>query len=195
MPGTYGQDEELNNYWEAVRRDDPGAYAQVHAILYPLLYRYALAILSDEALAEDAVQEVFIRIWSKKASIGTTRNLRAFFFTALRRHCLNQLRSLRMLQVLPSPGPDIEFSPEDILISEESREIRRETITRYLNQLPRRQKEAVYLRYYEALSYEEIAVIMKVNYQSVVNLVFKAIARLREWLGHMPLWWLLLQVF
>ncbi|MGE7773641.1 RNA polymerase sigma factor [Chitinophaga sp. NPDC101104] len=195
MSDTYDHDEELNSHWDAVLLGDAAAYAQVHARLYPLLFRYGLAILGDGDLADDAVQEVFIRIWTKKSAIGPTRNLRAFFFASLRRHCLNQLRSLKTLQVLTAPGPDIEFSPEDIIISEESAAARRNAIAQYLNQLPRRQKEALYLRFYESLSYDEIAAIMKVNYQSVVNLVHKAIAQLRKWMGHLPLWWLLWQVF
>jgi RNA polymerase sigma factor (sigma-70 family) len=48
-----------------------------------------------------------------------------------------------------------------------------------LNELPARQKEAIYLRYYEDMEYKQIAEIMNVNYQSVLNLIQKALNKLR----------------
>jgi RNA polymerase sigma factor (sigma-70 family) len=49
-----------------------------------------------------------------------------------------------------------------------------------LNKLPKRQKEAIYLKYYSELKTAEIAEIMNINYQSVVNTLHKAIKSLKE---------------
>lgn len=190
MPGTYDQGEDLTSYWEAVLQEDTRAYAHIHSHLHPVLFRYALAMLGDESLAEDAVQEVFIRVWYRKKETGSLRNVRAFFFIALRRQALNQLRGIRPMQILPGEEPDIEFSPEDIIIAAEQQTEQQLKLSQYLNQLPKRQKEVIYLRFYEELSYPEIAEIMKVNYQSVINLAHKAIAQLRNLMGQAPLWWL-----
>lgn len=195
MPDTYGQAGDLAGCWTAVRAGDSRAYAHIHSQLHPVLYRYAFAMLGDEDLAQDVVQELFIRIWFKKEMIGELHNVRAYFFTALRRSTLNQLRGLRSLRILPPGDPDIEFSVEDILIGEEEQSALRERLSRYLNELPRRQKEVIFLRFYEELPYSEVAVIMKVNYQSVINLAHKAIAQLRLLMGQTPLWWLFLYLF
>lgn len=192
MPDTYDQGNDLTGYWSNVLQGDTRAYARIHGQLHPVLYRYALAMLGSGELAEDAVQEVFIRIWYKKERIGELKSVRAFFFTAIRRQALNQLRGLRNLQILTANEPDIEFSPEDILIEQEDQEEKKARISQYLNQLPRRQREVIYLRFYEELSYTEIADIMQVNYQSVINLAHKAITQLRGWMGNIPLWWLIL---
>lgn len=195
MPDTYDQAGDLTSYWTAVRTGDSRAYAHIHSKLHPVLYRYAFAMLGDEDLAQDVVQELFIRIWFKKENIGELQNVRAYFFTALRRSALNQLRGLRSMQILTPGEPDIEFSPEDILIGEEEQAALRERLSRYLNELPRRQKEVIFLRFYEELPYSEVAAIMKVNYQSVINLAHKAIAQLRTLMGQTPLWWLFLYFF
>lgn len=195
MPDAYEQGEDLTSSWHTVLQGDARAYARIHGQLHPVLYRYALAMLGNEDVAQDAVQEVFIRIWYKKETIGQLQNVRAFFFTALRRQALNQLRGLRSLQILPGTEPDIEFSPEDIIIEQEHATERQLKISQYLNQLPRRQKEVIYLRFYEELSYTEIAEIMKVNYQSVINLAHKALTQLRSMMGQIPLWWLFLHLF
>ncbi|SIO49552.1 RNA polymerase sigma factor [Chitinophaga niabensis] len=195
MPDAYEQGEDLTGPWQLVLQGDARAYAGIHGRLHPVLYRYALAMLGNEDVAQDAVQEVFIRIWYKKETIGLLQNVRAFFFTALRRQALNQLRGLRSLQILPPSEPDIAFSPEDILIEQEHEAERQSKISQYLNQLPPRQKEVIYLRFYEELPYTEIAEIMKVNYQSVINLAHKALTQLRGMMGHIPLWWLFLYFF
>lgn len=192
MPDTYDHQDDLTGLWNAVLQQDTRAYARIHGQLHPVLYRYAFAMLDDEALAQDVIQEVFIRIWYKKESIGPLNSVRAFFFTAVRRQALNQLRGLKALQILPASEPDIAFSAEDILIEQEDEAERKTKIGQYLNQLPRRQREVIYLRFYEELSYTEVAAIMQVNYQSVINLAHKAIAQLRELMGHIPLWWLVL---
>lgn len=195
MPDTYDQAGDLTGHWTAVRAGDSRAYAHIHGQLHPVLYRYAFVMLGDEDLAQDVVQELFIRIWHKKENIGELQNVRAYFFTALRRSALNQLRGLRTLQILPPSEPDIEFSPEDIVIGQEEEAALRVRLSHYLNQLPKRQKEVIFLRFYEELSYAEVADIMKVNYQSVVNLAHKAITQLRALMGKTPLWWLFLYVF
>jgi RNA polymerase sigma-70 factor (ECF subfamily) len=192
MPDTYDQAGDLTDYWTAVRAGDSRAYGHIHSQLHPVLYRYAFAMLGSEELAQDVVQELFIKIWFKKEQIGELQNVRAYFFTALRRSALNQLRGLRTLRILPPEEPDIAFSPEDILIGEEEQSALQLRMSRYLNELPKRQKEVIFLRFYEALPYTEVAEIMKVNYQSVVNLAHKAITQLRLLMGQMPLWWLLL---
>lgn len=191
MPDTYDQAEDLTGYWAAVRAGDSRAYAHIHGQLHPVLYRYAFAMLGSDELADDVVQELFIRIWYKKDSIGELHNVRAYFLTALRRSALNQLRGLRTLQILPPGEPDIVFSPEDIIISGEVQAALRERLGKYLNELPKRQKEVIYLRFYEELPYADVAGIMKVNYQSVINLAHKAITQLRALMGNVPLWWLL----
>lgn len=53
-------------------------------------------------------------------------------------------------------------------------------LSKSLNKLPKRQKEAIYLKYYTGLNAKEIAEIMEINYQSVVNLIHKGIKSLKE---------------
>lgn len=183
MSGTYDPAQNLGSHWEKVLQGDARAYSHLHDALHPVLYRYALAMLADEGLAADVVQELFIRLWFKKESIGPLRNVKAFFMTALRRQTLNQLRSLRLLLVALPAGPDIAFSQEDILIAAEQEASLRQRIAGILNRLPRRQKEVIYLHYYEGLSYDEIAGIMGIHYQSVINHAHKAILQLRKEMG------------
>jgi RNA polymerase sigma factor (sigma-70 family) len=195
MSDIHDQEALLNSYWKEVQQGDARAYSRLHEQLHPLLYRYAWAMLNDGELAADVIQDLFIKLWFRKERTGAIRNVKAFFLTALRRQTLNQLRSLKRLHITVPQEPDIVFSAEDIIIEEERHAGRREKISGYLNQLPKRQKEVIYLYFYEGLSYDEVAAVMNINYQSAVNLAHKAIKQLRGSIGGMPCWPLFLAPF
>lgn len=176
------QKELLFNLWQQVLPGDENALSRIHAILYNELFNYASHMLDDAALADDAIQEIFIKAWTRRLHIGVVDNVKAYFFTMLRRHNINQLKSLKLqaIRINNSYEPDMSFSPEDIIVSREQEAALQSRLQLLLNQLPRRQKEVVYLKYYDNLNYEEIGQIMDINYQSVINLVFKAIQFLKK---------------
>jgi RNA polymerase sigma factor (sigma-70 family) len=146
------------------------------------LYDYALKLLQDSELADDAVQELFVKIWVKRRVIGTLRKVKPYFFTALRRQILNQLRNLQLreLRIGALPRPDIDFSPEEIVVRNEEYLSLQTKIAALLNELPKRQKEVIYLHYFEEMDYAQIAEVMGIHYQSVLNLTQKALQKLRQ---------------
>jgi RNA polymerase sigma factor (sigma-70 family) len=175
--------DDLQQCWNSVLADDTDALRLIHESLYSSLHHYAKGMLKDEALADDAIQEIFIKAWTQRHKIGNLQHVKAFFFTMLRRHNLNQLRSIKTrmvhLGLFTSAQNDIEFSPEEIVVYGEYQKEGKARIGQLLNQLPKRQKEVIYLKYYEELEYKDISAIMKINYQSVVNLSFKALQFLK----------------
>jgi hypothetical protein len=64
---------------------------------------------------------------------------------------------------------DIQFTKEELITNQETESYKKKNIEVLLNKLPKRQKEAIYLKYYSELKTAEIAEIMNINYQSVVN--------------------------
>jgi len=182
--------DNLQQCWESVLAGDTDALRVIHEHLYASLHHYAKSMLKDEALADDAIQDIFIKAWTQRDKIGKLQHVKAFFFTMLRRHNLNQLRSFKTrllhLGLLTSSQDDIEFSPEDIVVRSEAENEDKARIGLLLNQLPKRQKEVIYLKYFEELDYKDIAVIMKINYQSVVNLAFKALQYLKTAIQKSP---------
>jgi RNA polymerase sigma factor (sigma-70 family) len=172
----------LTEWWRQSLEGDPHAFHSLHRELFDGLFNYALKLLQDEDLAGDAVQELFVRLWTRRASIGPLRRVKPYFFTALRRQILNQLRnvSLRERLITRIGEPDIDFSPEEIVVRSEDRESLRHKIAVLLNGLPKRQKEVIYLHYFEDMDYAQIADVMGINYQSVLNLTQRALQKLRS---------------
>ncbi|HXB31929.1 MAG TPA: sigma-70 family RNA polymerase sigma factor [Puia sp.] len=174
--------DQLPQWWMLTLEGDPDAFHSIHGELFRGLYDYALKLLQDGQLAEDAVQELFVKVWVKRAAIGPLKKVKPYFFTALRRQVLNQLRNRqsRELRLGLMPRPDIEFSPEEIVVRDEEYSTLQARIAAVLNELPKRQKEVIYLHYFEELDYTQIAEVMGIHYQSVLNLTQKALHKLRS---------------
>ncbi|HXB94502.1 MAG TPA: sigma-70 family RNA polymerase sigma factor [Puia sp.] len=168
--------------WEKSLEGDEAAFRDIHRVLFKGLYNYALKILQEGELAGDAVQDLFVKVWVRRVQIGAIKKVKPYFFTALRRQVLNQLRNLhqRELQISGLPRPDIEFSPEEIVVRNEEYEHLQHKIAVLLNELPRRQKEVIYLRFFEEMDNAQIAEVMGIHYQSVLNLTQKALQKLRS---------------
>lgn len=174
--------EVLRIWWQQSVKNDTVAYGRIHAALFQGLYYFATKLLNDEELANDAIQDLFIKIWNNRSSIGELQKVKPYFYTALRRQVLNQLRDLklRQLKITMSVQPDIEFSQEEILIKKEEDNGLKEKILELLNALPKRQKEVIYLHYFENMSLTQITEVMDINYQSVLNLKQRAIQHMRS---------------
>jgi RNA polymerase sigma factor (sigma-70 family) len=174
--------DQLYDWWLQALEGDTHAFRRIHGELFGGLYDYALKLLQDSELADDAVQELFVKLWIKRGAIGTLRKVKPYFFTALRRQILNQLRNLQLreLRIGSLPRPDIDFSPEEIVVRNEEYLSLQNKIAALLNELPKRQKEVIYLHYFEEMDYAQIAEVMGIHYQSVLNLTQKALQKLRQ---------------
>jgi len=173
--------DQLSMWWQQSLEGDSHAFYYIHRELFKGLYNYALKLLQDNDLANDAVQELFVKVWVKRSRIGKLQKVKPYFYTAIRRQIINQLRNLQLreLKISRIPRPDIDFSPEEIVVKNEEYLSLQKKISELLNELPKRQKEVIYLHYFEEMDYAQISDIMGINYQSVLNLTQKALQKLR----------------
>lgn len=168
--------------WVQAASGSQDAYALIHRSLYPSLYHYLLSMVKDEETADDIIQDVFVKIWTKKEQIGYIKNVKAYFFTVARSMAVNYFRKqkVEMERLEQVHDFEIEFNREDIIVASETDIALKQAITNALNNLPARQREIVYLKFYEDMDYFKIAEVTGIRYQSVVNHVFRAIQTLRS---------------
>ena len=115
----------------------------------PRLYRYALLLLANRAAAEDAVQEAFVQLGRAMQKRPDVEASFGYLATIVRNECYTSLRKRR--RRAEDPGPLIErASPE---ATEEERMI----LDAALRALPAEQREVVYLKVFEGLTFQEIA--------------------------------------
>lgn len=139
--------------------------------LAPTLYRTAFFMLESEADAEDAVQEVFLKLWDTRDSLDGIRSPKAYSITLLRNLCLDRIRRARHLsfpEQLPEPeAPHLQDDEMDA-------RMRLDKVLEAVKSLPERQREILILRTVEGLSYEEIAQRTGMNYLTLRVLLSRA---------------------
>lgn len=167
--------------WKKFKSGDEGAFSALYRHHYASLYFYALKSTGSAPQAQESVQDLFVTLWNRRERLGDVQQVKPYLFKALR-SILRRLptRHNDPLSDASEAGRAMSFSPEDFLIKQEDDAYRQDTLARLLNGLPPRQREAVYLKYYEDLSYQQIAEVLHINYQSVVNLVYQAFKELKK---------------
>lgn len=145
-----------------------GSFESTYRSLWAPLVRLAWAMTGSRAVAEDIVQEVFLRaepVWAEVAS--PRAYLRASVVNAVRSR---QRRRLLELRHRP-PGREATHIPE------------MDELWPVLIRLPARQRDALALRYYEDLSLEEVARLLGCPLGTAKSLVHRGLAALRRELG------------
>lgn len=173
----------LLNLWQQSRAGDSLAFCQLADRQYRTLFNYATSYTSDREFIKDSIQELLIHIWEKRETIHI-QFVSIYFLKALRNQLLQEFRRNNASRPLLDIDEMDELSDYQTIETEiEKNEVysKNQVMVRTaINDLPRRQKEAVFLKYFEGMDNEQIADFMHVNRQSVANLLFKAISALKS---------------
>ena len=165
--------------WESFREGNREAFATLFSAHYELLYRYGGKFTSDDHLLEDSIQELFIELWQAKTRTPVV-SVRAYLLKSLKYKLLKTYRKSRDIVPLVDGETAFEWSHESFLIAGEEDNEKKRRVLKALAQLTGRQKEIIYLKYYQNLSYDEVSEIMNINYQVARNLLYQAIRSLKN---------------
>ncbi|GAB3329308.1 sigma-70 family RNA polymerase sigma factor [Larkinella ripae] len=170
-------------YWQAIRMGDKAALGALATRHYRPLFHYCTRFTTNHALIEDCLQDLFLDLWEKKSTLTAVRSVKAYLFTAIRHNMLHRVRRDHLFTTLEetNESEDPVFNPENRLLTHEYEQTQNDLLKQSLDRLPRRQREAIYLRYYEELSYEEIASVMGLTRQVVANYLQHALETLRKY--------------
>jgi RNA polymerase sigma factor (sigma-70 family) len=177
---TLRQEEDLL-LWQQFRAGDAFAMGVLAKKFYSPLFHYGTKFTKEAVLIEDCIQEVFLRLWDRRESLGDTPSPKFYLFKALRHQLIkSQQRQHKKGEPLNwETEASSEENAEQQLIQQEQLDITYHNLQAFVADLPKRQQEALYLRYYENLSYEDIALIMGIHSQSVANLLQNSLKSLR----------------
>ena len=178
--------EQTNNSTETLlasfQAGNMAAFSQLYDLHINILFNYGLKLTIDKELLKDCIHDIFVKLYTKKDELGTIDNLRSYLFISLKNKLCDELR--RRMYMSDTAVEEVSISTptdvEDDYMEEEQRKNEFSLVRRLLDQLSPRQREALTLYYIEEKKYEDICVIMDMNYQSVRNLVCRSLNRLRE---------------
>jgi RNA polymerase sigma-70 factor (ECF subfamily) len=175
-PGQGGNVEEV--WIRQARQGDQEAFARLVELYQRPVFNLCYRMIGDAAGAEDAAQETFVRAYTRLASYDPNRKFSSWLLAIAAHYCIDQLRRRRFNlvdwddtpdsegNVMPDPSP----APEEIILRHETeREVRQ-----LLNVLPPDYRAAIILRYWQQLSYEEIAETLHLSLPAVKSRLFRA---------------------
>jgi RNA polymerase sigma factor (sigma-70 family) len=182
--------EKINNrgeedlLWKKMKAGDQQSFSVIFRFYYPKLYVYGLKLIPFQDLVRDQIQELFINIWQNREGLGDISNLKAYLLTSLRRRLFhsrlkrNDTESIENFSEKDQQSwffETAEFFDSDLISSGV-----REQLIKNLNSLPANQREIIFLRFSNQLTYKEIADIVQIREQSIKNNMPKILQKLGE---------------
>lgn len=172
--------------WRLFKSGNRKVFAWIYENQVDRLYNYGMQFLCDKQTVADAIQDLFVEIWNRREHLGHTDNIRYYLMRSLRRKLSVFQKEQNRWQFDSFPGLGLlagilnRHSMDEYYLLEKPEDEMRERMNRAVDLLPLRQKEAIFLVYYEKMPYEEVATIMNVNIKTVYNLVWRGIEHLRK---------------
>jgi RNA polymerase sigma factor (sigma-70 family) len=154
------------------------------------LFNYGMHNCRDRELVKDCLQELFARLWSKRETLGVAGSVNYYLFKSFRRLLISRIMANRKFTLPFQGNPDsmFEFIPstEESIIAGETKKQQLELLKLSFDALTKRQREAIFLKFFNELSYHEVSSIMEVHVDSVYNLISKALTVLKKKLKDNP---------
>ena len=173
---------ELAELLSRVRAGNADAWGELYREFAPAIFRFCRRALPAREDAEDATNEVFMKVRQKLGTYDSSRPFTAWLYKVASNHCWDMLRRRRIRQDLETG--DVETLPlehpdpgqlEQLQAEHTSKEVRAG-----LDKLPDRARMALVLRYFSDMSYDEIAETLGVRRAFVGVLLLRARHQLRE---------------
>ena len=166
---------------EFVAGDDK-AYSTLYNLFATDLYAFGLSLRANTELIEDAIHDIFVEIYAHRQNLEKVDNLKFYFIAAFR----NRLFYLIKKESRTSEITEANFQGmnerdyQEEWIERETESEKQLLLKRLFKELNEHQREALYHRFVEGLSCEEVAELMNINYQSAKNLIHRAIKKLKS---------------
>jgi RNA polymerase sigma factor (sigma-70 family) len=174
--------------WHSFKQGNWEAYTSLYNDYYSLLNNYGYKFTRNNNLIEDAIHDLFVRLWTTRSNLGNPVSVKNYLLKSLRNTLLRKIKTENKYTGIDSEdypfGFEVSYNNQPGLVIEEKEF--REKVKAVINTLPPRQKEIIYLRFYEGLSYDEIADIMSISVNSTYKLLYKALENLQQTLGTSP---------
>jgi len=168
--------------WINFVKGDKATFAYLYNKYIQELYNYGFKICRDEELVKDCIQEVFVNIYLNRENLSQPKNIKFYLMLALKRVVIKKMvqkrKNIYHDDFEPFFEPDLSI--ESNIVTQEGAEEQKAQMKELLDNLPSKQKEAVYLRFVEGLDYEEISEVLKVTIESARKQIYRAVKSMRD---------------
>lgn len=175
------QDTLTNQLLAEFVNGDISAFSKLYNLHVNMMYNYGCRLTSDMELLKDCIQDVFIKIYNKQSELDTVLNFKSYLFISLKNKLCDESRkrvhlsdiSVDELDILSSDNIEKDYIAAEKIIHTNT------FVAKMLDKLSPRQRTAIEMYYIEEQKYEDICLVMQMNYQSVRNLIHRGMSKLR----------------
>jgi RNA polymerase sigma-70 factor (family 1) len=165
---------------------DEATFNELYALHEAKLYRFAYSLLDDREVAQEIVNDVFLKIWIGRQNLDQIRNLQVYLYVLIKNACLNHIRSvsskkIKELQLTESYYFHLSVDPSQLLISKELQV----KVLQAVNCLPPRCKLIFKMVKEDDLSTNEVADILGLSNKTVFAQLAIALKKLDDVLGNL----------
>jgi len=183
--------ENQNSIWRLIKSGDRNAFQKLYEMHFKDLLKYGKYLCSQDAVVEDAIHDVFVSLYNYRKKLAENVNIKHYLFSCLRRQLLKSNKNKLFISTdnpaeFDQVTDQVDCKEISIMNSESDREILL-ALKKEVEQLTEHQREVIYLRFVQDLSYEEIAKVMGISVNSSRTLLYRAIKLLRSKLSELDL--------
>jgi len=163
-----------------LREGDESAFAQIYHQHKKALCYFALRYLKDKTLAEDALQEVFVKLWKRRDKLDPELSIKGFLFTCMKHHVLNTIRSdetrIRNAALATmDTRQDTNFTEQDVALLES-----KSLLEKAIQTLSKSKEEIFRLSFEKGYSNREIAAQLNISEHTVRSQLSQSTRFLKE---------------
>ena len=164
---------------EKLAESDQGAFSSIFKAYYKDLVMFALTFLKDSGDAEEAVQEIFVRLWEKRRELKLHGSLKSYLLKSVQNYCLDDIRRRNVREhyagEMETQSLHVNDTEEYILYSDLLNQL-----DQVLTQMPDEVAQTFRMNRFDGMKYQEIAQQLNVSVRTVESRISKALRILHQ---------------
>jgi len=169
--------------WKQISQGDAQAFHSLYHTYFDDLYLFGQKLCANNDLVQDTLQKLFLYIWDTRSTMVAPKHTKAYLFRSFRNNLVREIKREQQISGLAIDQLPVDI-PDAVPSEEHTEEHAR--LQAALSQLPAREREVLHLRFYQGIGNKEVSDIMGISYQSVSNLLQRAIKHLKTLIQQQP---------
>lgn len=171
--------------WSQFKNGDRNAFARIYELYITDLISYGTKLCSRQETLKDTIQDLFVELWHSRENLTEPDSIQFYLLKSLRYKLIRsekQLYQQNSIAIVNNnySADELQEPVESAIIERETSDSKTRVLQKAINSLSKRQQEVIQLRFYQGLTNEQIAELMHMNYQSVSNLIYSSLVRIKK---------------
>jgi RNA polymerase sigma factor (sigma-70 family) len=170
--------------WNAFRGGSREAFDFIFKQEAAPLLAYGTKFTSDQDMVLDSIQDLFVELWNRRHNLGATTSIRFYLLRSLRRRIVKSIHGAQRFEAVAEDmlrlQDRVNFSAEHLWLLQESEQSKKAALRRAIDGLTRRQRESIYLKFFQGLGNNDVAEVMGLSESSVSTLISQSVKALRQ---------------